>query len=72
MPRSIHIHRLVRRNDPGGTTYINIISDFLQYINAFLYQNKKWNADVMNEEVWEKDNHNLKYIIPAEEILVDV
>lgn len=64
------IHRLVRRNNTGETTFIKIISDSSDISMRFSTKTKKWNADVMNEEVWEKDNHNLESVfIPAKEIL---
>ncbi len=46
---------------------------FFKYINALFYKNEKWNAEVINEENWEKQNANLESVfIPAKEILLTV
>lgn len=70
MPDNSSIQRLVRRKDTGGTTYVKVVSDFSSISMRFSTKTKKWNAEVINEENWEKQNFSLESVfIPAKEIL---
>lgn len=69
-PDGSSIQRLVRRKNTGGTTSVKITSDSSYISMQFTTQTKRWNAEVMNDTSWERQNSSLESVfIPAKEIL---
>lgn len=69
-PDGLGIHRLVRRTNHGGKAYLRVVSDKQQIVATFTNSTPKWNADVENEECWERQAGNIEStFIPAKEIL---
>lgn len=69
-PDGSSIQRLVSRKNKGGTASVKIFSDTSNISMKFTTQTKKWDADVKNEEKWERQLSDLSSIyIPAKEIL---
>ncbi len=70
MPEGSNIQRLVRRKNKGGTSKVKIFSDTSSISMHFTTRTAKWNAEVANEEAWERQNAGLESVfIPAKEIL---
>ena len=69
-PDGLGIHRLVRRTKGGNKASLRIVSDKQQLEAAFTSNTPKWQADVSDEERWEKQPGNVEStFIPAKEIL---
>lgn len=69
-PDDANIQRLVSRKNKGGTTTVRVYSETSSITAKFSTKTKKWDADVQNENSWEKQNLNMESVfIPAKEIL---
>ena len=69
-PDESNITRLVKRAKKGVTTVIEVKTDLALLKVKFSTQTKKWDAEIMGKEKWEKEHDNLiSTFIPAKEIL---
>ena len=69
-PDKFGIQRLVKRKNMGGTAQVRVVSERSYISMSFTTKTKKWDADVKNEETWEKQNQGLESVfIPANVIL---
>lgn len=70
MPDGSNIRRLVSRSNHGDTAKISVHSDEGKIGMTFTTKTSKWDADVTNENNWEKQLADLSCtFIPAKEIL---
>jgi predicted ATP-dependent endonuclease of OLD family len=71
-PDGSSILRLVRRKNGGNSAQIKVYSNRTYISMSFSTKTKKWNAEVYNEEKWEKQQSSLTCtFIPAKEILAN-
>lgn len=69
-PDDLNIRRLARRKAGNFNTKVRVTSDAASISASFNNKTKKWDADVMGEEKWEKQLGDLtSTFIPAKEIL---
>lgn len=70
MPDGSNIRRLVSRSNHGDTAKITVYSDDAKIGMRFTTKTSKWDAEVTNEDNWEKQLADLSCtFIPAKEIL---
>ncbi|QXM06790.1 AAA family ATPase [Crassaminicella indica] len=71
-PDNLNINRLVKRGKGGDTSKIEVYSSNSNIKAKFTTKTKKWEADVIGETTWEKNNSQLiSTFIPAKEILAN-
>lgn len=69
-PDDSSIRRLISRKNKGETAQIKVYSDETSISASFTTQTKKWEAKVVKESEWERQNTSMESIyIPAKEIL---
>lgn len=70
MPHEFNIRRLVSRSNHGNTAKITVSTDDAEISMKFTTKTSRWDAEVKNEDKWEKQLADLSCVfIPAKEIL---